>query len=545
MKITKIEVLPESLGLDEFVHFDTKGFINPSVMVNSFVYARKISAQEMSKRLTNCLSMTLEHFNLIPKNLQPLEQLLKKHKGFSFNLHLKDDELSVDTQITWLTASRYKKSNKLLFHVAVKCSMDGWQQQLKDKGYDIWLKDGADSPKAFEDSHSITEDTAAFHVQLADIDLDSFTPDSFITPLEELYNDLSELGLNLPNLPLSNSPPKEWPIKMLPEILAAIKDSDMIFSDDTVINLHNCLNALPEKHFLILTGISGTGKTEFAQIYANVLYGLPPEDRNNPFFSVIPVQPQWSDRTGLLGYFNPLTEKYHRPMFLEHLLKAVNDPKHMYYVCLDEMNLAVVEYYFADLLSAMESSHKIQLHISETSIDGVPPFLEVPANFNIVGTVNVDETTHQFSNKVLDRAYTIEFDEVDLEAYQVTYLRNVNPKFHDLVKEVGTFCQRINEELAKHNMHFAYRTIKEIFAYMVFNAGSSNSLSDLVALDNMVMQKILPKIRGDEQLIPMLEKVRDLVKEQLGMDHYSPRSLRRLNEMIHEANNFGTCQFWR
>lgn len=228
LRVTKIEVLAKPLGLDEFVQFDTKGFINPSGMINSFIYARKISAQEVSKRLTNCLSMTLEHFNLTPQKQQPIEQALKEQKGFSFDIQLKDDEPSADAQISWLTASRYKQSNKLLFHVIVKCLRDGWKELLKTKGYNIWLKDGADLNKSFEDNHSFTDYATAVHVKLADIYLDSFTPESFITPLEKLYNDLSDLGFNLSHWPLAITPREEWQIKTLPEILVAIKESEMV-----------------------------------------------------------------------------------------------------------------------------------------------------------------------------------------------------------------------------------------------------------------------------------------------------------------------------
>lgn len=156
------------------------------------------------------------------------------------------------------------------------------------------------------------------------------------------------------------------------------------------------------------------------------------------------------------------------------------------------MNLAAVEHYFADILSAMESNQKIQLHTHETSIDGVPPFVDIPSNFHIVGTVNIDETTHQFSTKVLDRAYTIEFNEVDLDAFLDNYLKRPEvAEYVDIIKRAGELCIEINNLLYKQCMHFAYRTYKEILSYMLFNSVSSRSLPFEYAMDNMIMQKIL------------------------------------------------------
>jgi len=541
LKITKLEELPHPLGLDEFIQYDTKGFINPSTMVNSFIYARKISSEELVKRIINCLSITLETLNFRLKGQQSLEQSLRK--GFGFDIPLRNNDPEASAYLSYLSGSRYKKSNKLLLHAVIKCQIPGWQEELRRKGYEVWLKDGKDDVKDFEDQHSITQDQDAFHVKLADIDLDSFSVESFLTPTEKLYLDLNELGyISAPEV-VYNPEQDDWEMKSLSEILAAIADSGYIYSEELIINLHNCLNALQDKHFLILTGISGTGKTKFAQIYVNALYGNR-GDIHNPFLNIIPVQPQWSDRTGLLGYYNPLTEKYHKPLFLEHLLRAIKDPAHQYFVCLDEMNLAVVEHYFADILSAMESKHKLQLHTSETSIDGVPSFIELPTNFFIIGTVNVDETTHSFSTKVLDRAYTIEFNEVDLDAYLEAYKKTVLTENHPFIEEIGRFCQDINKVLQQNNLHFAYRTVKEILAYMLFNQMSSKSLSQEMALDNMVLQKILPKIRGDERIEGMLLGLRSLLQTELG-EEYQPKSLVRINQMIDELKEYGTCQFWR
>ena len=148
---------------------------------------------------------------------------------------------------------------------------------------------------------------------------------------------------------------------------------------------------------------------------------------------VVPVRPDWVDNRGLLGYLNPLTNEYSTTPFLNLLLRArdeeeraeaVGEEPHPFFVILDEMNLARVEHYFSDFLSALESGEAIPLHENAAIESGesesgpqVPRELKVPGNVLFTGTVNVDETTYMFSPKVLDRAFTIEFDQVDLEGF--------------------------------------------------------------------------------------------------------------------------------
>ncbi len=164
--------------------------------------------------------------------------------------------------------------------------------------------------------------------------------------------------------------------------------------------------------------------------------GLPDTDiveqrANN--YVVVPVRPDWVDNRGLLGYLNPLTSEYSTTPFLNLLLRARDEEKraeaagekpHPFFVILDEMNLARVEHYFSDFLSALESGEDIPLHEDEAIESGesesgtrVPRQLKVPGNVLFTGTVNVDETTYMFSPKVLDRAFTIEFDQVDLKGF--------------------------------------------------------------------------------------------------------------------------------
>ena len=159
--------------------------------------------------------------------------------------------------------------------------------------------------------------------------------------------------------------------------------------------------------------------------------GLPEtkiEEQPADNYVVVPVRPDWVDNRGLLGYLNPLTDKYSTTPFLKLLLRAhdeeqrarnADEKPHPFFVILDEMNLARVEHYFSDFLSALESGEDIPLHESGEAEAGpqVPRKLKVPGNVLFTGTVNVDETTYMFSPKVLDRAFTIEFDQVDLKGF--------------------------------------------------------------------------------------------------------------------------------
>lgn len=189
------------------------------------------------------------------------------------------------------------------------------------------------------------------------------------------------------------------------------------YVDDLVERYHEALNYLPTKHFAILKGLSGTGKTQLALHYARAVHGLGMGEPD-PLLFVVPVRPEWTDPTGLTGYHDVLTNRYVVPPFLEAILVATAYRESPVFVVLDEMNLARVEHYFSDILSAMESGHPIQLHSSSVPLEGstggeIRAEVAFPPNLFLTGTINVDETTNPVSDKVLDRAVTIDMSAID------------------------------------------------------------------------------------------------------------------------------------
>ncbi|MES9887332.1 MAG: hypothetical protein ABW140_11005, partial [Candidatus Sedimenticola sp. 6PFRAG1] len=198
-------------------------------------------------------------------------------------------------------------------------------------------------------------------------------------------------------------------------IKAVVEDS--AFAPHLAKQLHFGLWAHSRRHFAILAGLSGSGKTLLAQRYARAIAGQYIDNPEKNVF-IQAVQPGWYDPAPLFGYINPLMpDNYVRPPLLDFLLQAATHPDQAFTVILDEMNLSHPEQYFAPVLSAMESGERLRLHNEGDSFDGVPSTIPYPANVAFIGTVNMDETTHGISDKVLDRAFTLEFWDVDLDEY--------------------------------------------------------------------------------------------------------------------------------
>ena len=296
-----------------------------------------------------------------------------------------------------------------------------------------------------------------------------------------------------------------------------------------------------------------TDESEELEIGLSEIHAV--EERGDNYV-VIPVRPDWVDNRGLLGYLNPLTDEYSTTPFLNLLLRAQEEEKragaagekpHPFFVILDEMNLARVEHYFSDFLSALESGEDIPLHEDGAIESGesesepqIPRRLMVPGNVFFTGTVNVDETTYMFSPKVLDRAFTIEFDQVDLEGF--TKGENSDdasglnldggqgsldllppsssggddwrPSREDWVKfsEDSDGHQKallkLHGLLEARHRHFGYRVANEIARFVNLareQALDADKASD-AAFDLALLQKILPKFHGTQQELESLLK---------------------------------------
>ncbi len=321
------------------------------------------------------------------------------------------------------------------------------------------------------------------------------------------------------------------------KILPALKlvAPELSFSEKLVACLVTSLNASENGNFVILKGVSGTGKTRIVSTLAKAVY----EDREltAPELTMIPVRPDWTDSAPLLGYYSPIEQKYVSPPFLQTLIEAKANKGKPYFVCLDEMNLARVEYYLAECLSAMESGEPIA--IERQSDTSVPERIWWPKNLYLFGTINVDESTLSISDKVLDRAQVIDTSEIVLEPLVNRWLNeciNLEDNEKTIVQEI---LLAIWNQLKVNHSHFGFRTAKAIIKYIDEAVGrSAGHISLLEAIDSQIVQKILPKLRGDEdQWIDTLESLASLTSSY-------PNTRKVIDRMKVDMERYGNFQYW-
>ena len=351
------------------------------------------------------------------------------------------------------------------------------------------------------------------------------------------------------------------------------------------------LAALCTKPFMLLAGISGTGKSRIARQIAKACWASDSEERTKQVpsnFCMIQVKPNWHDSTELLGYVSRIEgEKYVAGKFLPFVAKAWENLDTPHILCLDEMNLAPVEQYFAEYLSVIESrklnedgtitTDPIITAVAEQwfwdlvqtlTSDGAlqdqfkTEGITLPPNLFVIGTVNMDETTFSFSRKVLDRAMTIEMNEVDLEGGLTKDEQNelgeignsiiglavegkdIYEDYKDYCDQVIEYLKLVNEELENTPFKIAYRTRNEFLLYAVNRKSFDNESSLESALDEMTSMKILPRIEGDSERVKApLEALRKLMQER-GWDENESISLKKIKEMLSKLQQSGYTSYW-
>lgn len=310
--------------------------------------------------------------------------------------------------------------------------------------------------------------------------------------------------------------------------------------------IENFYLSLKSKPFVILAGTSGTGKTRLVKLFAEAI---------GAEYFMVPVRPDWSDGSDLFGHYD-LNGNFIEGPVCPAFKAAAGLPDKPVFLCLDEMNLARVEYYLSDFLSVIESREKQDDGAIRT--DPIAQFQDgIPDNLYIVGTVNMDETTFPFSKKVLDRANTIEFSYVDLEPsfdavhdaegpVMLTndYLRTEYLVLtrdcaveKEYVSEICSGLRKINEILVKANLHVGYRVRDEIVFYLLNNKKAEDLLSHDQALDNEIMQKILPRVQGSATMIRdmLVELFKFCMGDYSGLDIESGQVGKKMQDMASNA----------
>lgn len=298
------------------------------------------------------------------------------------------------------------------------------------------------------------------------------------------------------------------------------------------------ITSLLAKPFVILTGNSGTGKTRISKQFAEYLQQKDKEDNKN--WLIVPVGADWTDNTKVLGFFNPLAKDgkgdYVKTDILKLMERANQNKEIPYFLILDEMNLSHVERYFSDFLSHMETPD------SSFEIDGYGT-LEFPKNMFVVGTVNIDETTYMFSPKVLDRANVVEF-KPDKQSVMDLFsaseilgrmkaandgssqgflklaedIKNQKSALKETdISRIKELFETVYDELQKCGFEFAYRTVREIRQYISASAALQEEFEQaqlIAAIDEQILQKVLPKIHGNKKeiggLLAALESICEL-----------------------------------
>ena len=401
--------------------------------------------------------------------------------------------------------------------------------------------------------------------------------------------------------------------------------------------LEDYFSLIKTNDLIILAGDSGSGKTNLVKSFADAVGGIS---------KIIPVKPSWTSSEDLLGYYNPLQKTYLSTPFLEALIEASQNPEVPYFICLDEMNLARVEYYFADFLSVLEerdTDPEIFLYLDEESnhvlsefnnviqaIEGLkkkynkhdigsfydilkdsqintelkeilglsdkvslisyhstlrrmlggilntPSSIVFPKNVRIIGAINIDETTHYLSPKVLDRAHVIKFDnplltdwsaiegEVAMSSIENPECkikfsidsfgeRKVYPKFSIDDEFCGKVVELTKEYFKPLGVEVGLRTIRQGLNYNETFLSFNNN--EDIAFNNFVLHKILPKFTfdgsstvGNKNKLDIVDEFKTVIKRIIngdieGADGRS--SIRELNELLQKSKeNDSIINYW-
>ncbi len=286
----------------------------------------------------------------------------------------------------------------------------------------------------------------------------------------------------------------------------------LIYSKETVAAF---ISGLGVTRLSILRGLSGTGKTSLPKIFSEAVFGR---------CHIIEIESSWRDKNELLGYYNEFSGIYTPKKFTRSLYSAVLDPKRINIIVLDEMNLSRVEYYFSDFLSLMENeedSRVLQLvnHPIFNNINGQTTeylalekgsSIKMPSNLWFVGTANKDESTYAISDKVFDRAHTINFNsrapkvphgDTPLDPLYVSP-KTLNRLFENAMEEnrfdidSSTTVRLVEQLLLPYNISFGNRIAKQIeefvAIYSACMAGKANVQNE--ALETILLSKVVSKL---------------------------------------------------
>lgn len=307
------------------------------------------------------------------------------------------------------------------------------------------------------------------------------------------------------------------------------KEEKLYFDIDTI---RFFVSGFAASHFMILEGLSGTGKSSLPRYFAKFI---------NANLLFVPVQATWRDKTNLIGYFNDFSKAYSETEFLTSLYHANYNPDMIHMFVLDEMNISRVEYYFADFLSVLEyPEEERKIKIMQLPYNFIPPaklddgVIQIPNNVYFVGTANKDDSTFTITDKVYDRAITIDFDNrndafnVNGDASTINLSRSALAKLYQEAKNNKSYQMTDND-------YQKFQTISD-YIYdqfdITFGNRILNQISELVpvfvscggtkeeALDFLLSRKVISKIEGrfEEYVKNALRELLNLIHKTYGKD---------------------------
>ena len=306
----------------------------------------------------------------------------------------------------------------------------------------------------------------------------------------------------------------------LKEIVQRIRSKGMRI-DEAAVRQYDF--SMRSRGFVILAGPSGVGKTWLTRLYANVL---------NAEYLPAPVAPNWSTNEDLLGFFNPVDGNFHATAFLNFIDRSASSWDELghhapeFHLVLDEMNLARVEHYFSLFLSLMEMRREAD--VPETRLTG-DRVVRVPPNLKFAGTVNMDETTHGFADKVFDRAQLIELS-ISSDAAR----EHVSERMGDTA--AAEVLLNLWDRMARA-CPVGFRVLDDIADYL--KLADEEGVDWTVALDEQIVSKLLPKLRGlDPEVAEALRQVMARV------DGEFPRAAAKCHSMLQRLQATDVVSFF-